>query len=270
MTDSGRKIPVASLASQRWQSARTFATRYLLPGFFGLLRTRRSMHTPRGPASAVKTMGSAIPPLTIKACDLAVRQRTRLMGVLSREYFAMMQREYATVRTHLPYGLELLLDIGAGLAGMHVHTVRDRGDTVHIHLLDRDSVDETMRYGYRERTEAYNSFELSRAYLTQAGVRGDRLTYWNADIPDDIGALSAMIGKFDAIISLKSWCFHYPAHVYLALVDRLLAPHGVLIVDVRRDQGIEGKMGTLFRSVEIVAEDQRCRRIVFTRGSSSA
>jgi hypothetical protein len=204
---------------------------------------------------------SGPPRLTIEACDLAIRQRTMLMGIVSREYFELMAREYETIRPHLPRTMSRLLDIGSGLGGLHVHTSRDFGDRLEIDLLDHDRLDGRMCYGFREKTEAYNSFLQSRNYFETAGIQPDRIRYWNADSASDLERLRQHEGDFDTIISLKSWCFHYPAETYLPLVNRLLAKRGLLIVDVRRDSGVKDVLTSDFDLADIAAQDRNSQRL---------
>jgi hypothetical protein len=41
---------------------------------------------------------------------------------------------------------------------------------------------------------------------------------------------------FDLVISLGSWCFHYPPATYLDAIFGRCRPGGVLILDVRKQQ----------------------------------
>jgi SAM-dependent methyltransferase len=213
----------------------------------------------------LKMTDPTAPLLTLEACDLAIRQRTMLMGVVSREYFSLMAREYDAIRPHLPRTISRLLDIGSGLGGLHVHTLRDFGNQVEVNLLDHDRSDGKMRYGFREKTEAYNSFLQSRTYFERAGIPADDIKYWDADSASDLERLQQHEGQFDAIISLKSWCFHYPAETYLHLVEKLLAKDGALIVDVRRDSGVKAVLTRQFDLANVAAQDKKSERLCLRR-----
>lgn len=205
------------------------------------------------------------PNLSHAGCDIVVRQRTRLMRMLSEEYFRLMQQEFATIKAGLSTNTRHLLDIGAGLGGIHLFTHAHTSGQVHLHLLDHDAVDPVMRYGYRQTTEAYNSVSESRRYLTAGGIPAESLTYWNAGSVDNISQLRNVPFKFDAVISLKSWCFHYPAAMYLELVSAILAPNGVLIVDIRHDTKQEADFQLRFVLAATLHGDHHSRRIQFVR-----
>ena len=58
--------------------------------------------------------------------------------------------------------------------------------------------------------------------------------------------------KFDLVVSLRSWCWHYDADVYLDFVMKRCIPHHTfLLVDVRRDKGQSEK---LFEHFELIKE----------------
>ncbi len=52
--------------------------------------------------------------------------------------------------------------------------------------------------------------------------------------------------SFDLVISLISWGFHYPVSTYARPVYGALAPHGVLILDVRRGTAGKDELAELF------------------------
>lgn len=209
------------------------------------------------------TTNREFPIFSIEACLIALRQRTRLLRHVSREYYELMESEFNSIRGHLPQTFSTILDIGGGLGGIHLFTYRCAANGANINILDRDAIDDRMRYGYRETTEAYNSFDLSRQYLMSGGVPADRITMWDADRDGDIERLSKK--KFDAIVSLKSWCFHYPAKTYLDLADRVLETDGVLIVDVRLNTGQEDDLGRKFPIRTVISGDHTGRRLAFRR-----
>ena len=194
-----------------------------------------------------------------------MRQRTRLMRIVSRHYNALMKKEFDTIEPHLPPRIRNVLDIGGGLGGVDVFLNRSQPEGPAFHLLDRNRVDPVMRYGYRDTTEAYNSFAVAQAYLTTAGIAPEQISFYDADVKEELEQLMALDVRFDLILSLKSWCFHYPVETYLALVRKLLARDGVLIVDVRRDRALEEKFKPGLQVSAVVAEDPQSRRLCIRR-----
>jgi len=57
--------------------------------------------------------------------------------------------------------------------------------------------------------------------------------------------------KFDLVVSLRSWCWHYDADLYLDfVVNRCVPHHTLLLVDVRRDHGQSEKLAEHFSLVK--------------------
>lgn len=125
-----------------------------------------------------------------------------------------------------------VLDIGAGLGGPSVFLQRACTGTLYV-------VDGTgwsdWRVGYRRRMAPFNDLELTREILEANGV-------------DDYVFLEVAPGRtpmfppVDNVVSLLSWCWHYPPAAYLDRVVRALKPGGRLIVDVRRGHDVEREL----------------------------
>jgi len=236
-------------------------------------RKRRSMHVQEQEPKALLSSKSSPdvrieefskrPVLSRTACEIAIRQRTRLARYLSDEYHRLMQQEFESIESVLPRHMKNLLDIGAGIGGIHLFTYAHAAGQVNIHMLDKDRVDPVMRYGFRETTEAYNSIAESRRYLSEGGVPAERLFYWNAADEGEMARLKNFGRRFEAVMSLKSWCFHYPAETYAELVGAVLAPNGVLVVDIRKATSQEAELSPYFSSHHTLYEDNKCRRVCF-------
>jgi SAM-dependent methyltransferase len=202
------------------------------------------------------------PIFTFEACDLAIRQRTRLLRLCSQDYYEQMKKEAASIEPFLR-GKKSVLDIGAGLGGVHIFTHRNALDGLELHILDRDALDPQMKFGYRPVTEAYNSFAECRNYLATGGFPIERLRLWNADLPDDLVSLATQ--RFDVVMSLHSWCFHYPVSTYLPLVSEVLKLGGTLIVDVRLNTDQEQILAESFASSTLIVADHQRRRLALRR-----
>lgn len=61
--------------------------------------------------------------------------------------------------------------------------------------------------------------------------------------------------KFDLVVSLRSWCWHYDASIYLEFVYKHSIPrHTLLLVDVRKFQNQMEKLHECFETVEVIPE----------------
>ncbi len=182
------------------------------------------------------------PSLVLRA-NAVLRRRA-----VTRNYSRMICADFEMIRPHLPAGATRILDIGCGIGGPDVllyRHYRTNPDLV-IVLLDRTDPHTIPKYGFLNTTEFYNALQVSSAVL-----RGN-------DVPSSVfqtfdaaeGAFPE--GPFDLVISLASWGFHYPLPTYLEQVDRVLAPGGRLILDIRRGQGQEQLLADTFADLECI------------------
>lgn len=173
---------------------------------------------------------------------------------IKKAFTADVEKDGASIRAHLPSKLDVLLDIGCGIGGADVvlyHALRPK----RMYLLDKDGVDSSIWYGFTKEGAAYNSFDLLRSLLISNGV------------PEDVFQLIDISHqpfpqiRFDLVISLLSWGFHYPVSTYLPVVYDSLTEVGVLIIDVRKDTDGEDQLRTAFSTVEVIQEKQKWRRL---------
>lgn len=63
--------------------------------------------------------------------------------------------------------------------------------------------------------------------------------------------------RFDLVVSLRSWCWHYDADLYLKFVaDRCIPHHTLLLVDIRRDNGQPEKLYKHFSLVKEIETNE--------------
>ena len=75
--------------------------------------------------------------------------------------------------------------------------------------------------------------------------------------------------KFDLVVSLISWGFHYPLSTYLDQVYQKMALGGVLIIDVRKVTMSDPltELRTKFGDVSIITESNKHMRVAATKRS---
>ena len=144
-------------------------------------------------------------------------------GDLRRFTFAYnetLNLDFETLWFGLPERISTLLDIGSGLGGIDIYLQRHFGCAAH--LLDgvNDSPDAT---DYAD-GKSFNSEAVTRDFWAANDARLTR--YHNP----------AQLKPFrcDVILSLFSWCFHFPPVAYLEFVRACCHRDTVLITDVRK------------------------------------
>jgi SAM-dependent methyltransferase len=157
-------------------------------------------------------------------------------------YEQELNEDYGNLQSSLPRRVRAILDIGCGLAGIDLLLHRHYAGHLEVHLLDRDGLSD-LYYGFRNEAAFYNSLSMARAFLTLNGVPHDQISTHNVD---QVGFPTGR--KFDIVLSLISWGFHYPISTYSEQVRSSLAPGGTVIVDVRRGTAGREELANLLNS----------------------
>lgn len=135
-------------------------------------------------------------------------------------YEEALTRDFGSIRSYLPTKCNSVLDIGGGLGGIDVLLARKYG--CGICILDGEADAPVMEL----HRKTFNHMGVARDFLTKNGVGGfDYLT------PEQMTPR-----PFDLIISLGSWCFHYPPSTYLDFVVSCCHSETMLVVDVRKQK----------------------------------
>jgi SAM-dependent methyltransferase len=170
-----------------------------------------------------------------------------------------MRDEYDRIKNYLPDRASSILDIGCGVAGidalLHEHY---QNDNPKFFLFDKTELNEKVYYGIKKEAAFYNSLSVAKSLLENNGVPPQNIHLQEADLDRAI----KFSEKFDLVISLISWGFHYPASTYLDRVYELLKPGGALIIDVRKGVGGEEEVRNKFHNAEAIYEAQKHIRIV--------
>jgi hypothetical protein len=157
------------------------------------------------------------------------------------EYGLELRQTYFGIAPHLPSDAKRILDIASGMAGIDVFLSDHYNHSVDIYLADLEGVSEEIINGYhgsRKTFSKYNSFDAARLLLKENGVPEEKIHVVDLEtspLPND---------KFDIVISLLGWGFHFPIDDYFPNVRR----GGIIVADIRnKTPGIEqlSKRGTV-------------------------
>ncbi|MEJ0013497.1 MAG: class I SAM-dependent methyltransferase [Bauldia sp.] len=224
-----------------------------------------------GPPTTAKYIALQRTHLQPKAARLARRlfgkrlfDRSLLPYFLSADqilasYSDEIRAEYQELATWLPPKAANILDIGCGLAGIDVFLFAHYSvNSPHIYLMDKTRTDEAIHYGHEKVASFYNDLALAQQLLTRNGVPAANIH----PVEAEQGAIARLPARFDLILSLLSWGFHYDLVTYLDEALRALAPGGAIIIDVRKDSPsfteLSDRFGTRY---DIIADFSKHRRI---------
>jgi len=119
-------------------------------------------------------------------------------------------------------------------------------------------LDKKVYYGIEEKASFYNSLDIAKLLLINNDVREENIYTQEVTQDNKINFKE----KFDLVISLISWGFHYPVSIYIDQVHDLLKPDGVLIIDVRKGSGGKDMLKNKFGNIEVITDRQKHERIV--------
>jgi glycosyltransferase involved in cell wall biosynthesis/SAM-dependent methyltransferase len=183
--------------------------------------------------------------------------RKRIKRLFSED----IAREYAAIKNFLPEHTHAVLDIGCGVAGIDVMLYRHyktQNRTIDLYLLDETELNQKVYYGFEKKASFYNSLSIAKLLLASNRIESKNVHVQEINSDYKINFST----KFDLVISLISWGFHYPVSTYLDQVYNLLKPNGVLIMDIRKGTGEEKMLKDKFHNIKIISEGQKYMRIV--------
>jgi SAM-dependent methyltransferase len=177
---------------------------------------------------------------------------------VKRLYMEDIRGDYDSIKDHLPAEAKTVLDIGCGVAGIDVFISKHYDGRVDIFLIDRTTLERKVYYGFREKGAFYNSLALSKKFLEVNGVYPEKIHLQEANKDNSIH----FDARFDIVLSLISWGFHYPVSTYLDEVFEKMNTGGILIIDVRKNTGGEGKLLEKFGNCKAIIETEKYVRVV--------
>ncbi len=156
-----------------------------------------------------------------------------------------MRKEFEEIQPFLPDRCESALDIGCGVATFDMFLYQYCG--CDIHLLDKDQQDPKIHYGYEKEGSFYNSLSGAAANLVENGIPVTKVFTMDPD-----KGLPPI--RYDLVVSLLSWGYHYPVSMYVEYVVNQLNEGGVIILDIRKDTEGAFEIGTIFEHAAIPFE----------------
>lgn len=173
----------------------------------------------------------------------------------ANEYSIELNSTLEGISPYLPNNAKNILDVGCGMAGISALLSIYYSHNVNLWLLDKQGVSPVINAGFNKTADQfshYHDFELAKQLLE---INGVPLTNINTC---DIQSQSFPDIKYDIMISLLSWGFHYPIDTY---TPNIIKNGGIIVADVRRGTGGIEKL-TSYGNLTIVHKAQKYDRVV--------
>lgn len=194
-----------------------------------------------------------------------IEPQLRATSILS-SYSNIMANEYTNIAPHLPKTANKIVGIGAGVGGLEIllaQHYKSKGQTPVITMIDKNGIDSTIKFGFKDVAAVYNSLELSKQALEMNGHPAEKIELVEAS--ESANWAKNNQGKVDVITSLIAWGFHFPVKTYLELARTCLSKNGCLIIDVRKETTGIADLKTAFNNVQIILDDAKFERALCTQ-----
>lgn len=194
-------------------------------------------------------------PALYKSC---VWLRAQVCAAQVRSGFeADIRNDFAQIESYLPKKPAVsVLDIGCGIGGIHPLINTAYKGQVFFTMYDKTQVEDRIWYDFTKAGAFYNDLSKTKAFLVDNGIDSAQIETQEATEHPTFSR------KYDLITSFISWGWHYPLSTYWTEMMTALADDGVLIVDVRKDQGGKEFIETQFTHVKSIDTNKRGERIV--------
>ena len=169
------------------------------------------------------------------------------LNVLTRKLF---KKEFQTLENFLPPNLKNVLDIGCGLGIINIFLNQKYKNELDFYLLDKDRVDNSIKYGFNENYESYNDLNETKILLTANGVNKEKIFIYDVDHKININS------KIDLVISLKSMGYHYPLENYFDLLQRVSTNETEFIFDVTDGRYDSDTIKKYFLNFKVIYEEK--------------
>ena len=177
----------------------------------------------------------------------------------------LFQKEFETLKHFLPNDVKNIMDIGCGLGIINIFLDRLYKNEANFHLLDKNRIDNKIKYGFNSNYESYNSLNETKKMLLDNGLVSNRINIY--DVQKDINISQ----KIDLVISLKSMGYHYPFENYVQLFKTCCKKDVTFIFDIATNQYNSDFFEKYFEEVQIIYEEESihslkrlcCKRLKF-------
>ena len=168
------------------------------------------------------------------------------LEILTEELF---QNELNIFEKYLPSYVENIMDIGCGLGILNIFVNRKYQNNPNFYLLDKNTIDSKIKYGFSKNYESYNDLKETKNILLKNGLSKEQIFIKNVDEEFSIN------NKIDLVISLKSMGYHYPIENYMELLQKTCNYKTIFIFDVVGEKYTIEALKEKFKEVKIIYEE---------------
>jgi len=161
----------------------------------------------------------------------------------------LFSKEIETFKNYLPNSPKNIMDIGCGLGIIDIYLNRIFKNSPSFFLLDKNRIDNKIKYGFSANYESYNDLSETKNLLLNNEINLEQINL--CDVEKTINIKE----KIDLVISLKSMGYHYPVENYLNLFKKHCSQDAIFIFDISKGNYDNLSLTKIFKKVEVVYEE---------------
>ena len=162
----------------------------------------------------------------------------------------LFREELETFEKYLPSNVENIMDIGCGLGVLNIFINQKYQNNPNFYLLDKNTVDNKIKYGFSKDYESYNDLNETKNILLKNGLSKEQIYIKNVDQEIMID------NKINLVISLKSMGYHYPIENYINLIKKTCSTQTAFIFDVFEEKYSLSDVLKYFNDAKIIYEEK--------------
>lgn len=163
-------------------------------------------------------------------------------------YYCEMQKTILQVG----HAAQHMLDLGSGLGVIDALMMTGYG-TRCVLVDGEDGKNVVKAHG-----EAWGNRQAVEQFMFENNINRDMWSYYN---PDQLHGQMPFV--FDLVISLRSWCFHYPPKIYTQFVREHAVPGCRILVDVRKGMGWRYELAQVWEELFVLEREEKYERILY-------
>tara|TARA_B100001939_G_scaffold223556_1_gene192372 strand:+ start:1221 stop:1931 length:711 start_codon:yes stop_codon:yes gene_type:complete len=161
----------------------------------------------------------------------------------------LFSKEIETFKNYLPNSPKNIMDIGCGLGVIDIYLNRIFKNSPNFFLLDKNRIDNKIKYGFSNNYESYNDLSETKNILIANQINLNQINLF--DVEKDI----TIEEEINLVISLKSMGYHYPFELYLKLFNQCCSKNTLFIFDLSKTYFDQNKLKKYFEKIQIIYEE---------------
>ncbi len=162
----------------------------------------------------------------------------------------LFEDEVNLIKKYLPDNVDNIMDIGCGLGIINIFLNKIYKDKTSFYLLDKNHIDNKIKYGFSLDYESYNDLNETKKILLNNGLKEDKINIFDVDRDINIEK------KMNLVISLKSMGYHYPFENYISLFKECCGKDTTFIFDIASDKYEVNFFNKYFDNIKVIHSEE--------------